>query len=139
MTSSPRSSEAADVVDPPGIPAARRCGGGGGEIPAGLRQAGAGEKWRREAATRERERWEATLVHLPLSFYRQGAAATLFPRWLPPVSILVTPSFNSGNSLFKGLPIEWLHGPRRAGQMDQWATLGRSGQVGRTVGPSGTF
>ena len=54
MTSSPRSSEAADVVDPPGIPAARRCGGGVGEIPAGLRQAGAGEKWRREVATRER-------------------------------------------------------------------------------------
>ena len=42
MTSSPHSSEAADVVDPPGIPATRRCGGGVGEIPAGLRQAGAG-------------------------------------------------------------------------------------------------
>src|SRR5664279_2504130 len=81
MTSSPRSSESADVVDPPGIPAARRCGGGGGEIPARLRQAGAWEKWRREAATRERERWAAPLVRLPLSFYRQGAVATLFPRW----------------------------------------------------------
>src|SRR5664279_2880661 len=81
MMSSTHSSEAADVVDPPGIPAARRCGGGGGEIPAGLRQDGAGEKWRREAATRERERWAATLVHLPFSFYREGAAATLFPRW----------------------------------------------------------
>ena len=42
MMSSPRSSGATDVVDPPGIPAARRCGGGVGEIPAGLRQAGAG-------------------------------------------------------------------------------------------------
>ena len=61
MTSSPRSSEAADVLDPPGIPAAQRCGGGGGEIPAGLRQAGAGENWRREAATRERERWAAII------------------------------------------------------------------------------
>ena len=40
--SSPRSSEAADVVDPLGIPAAQRCGGGGGEIPAGLREAGEG-------------------------------------------------------------------------------------------------
>jgi len=44
-TSSPRSSEAADVVDPPGIPAARRRGvGGEGEILQGF--AKPAQEWR---------------------------------------------------------------------------------------------
>ena len=78
MSSSPCSSEAADVVDPPGIPAAQRCGGGGEEIPAGLRQAGAGKNWRREVATTA-----ALSPMLLLSLYRQGGQPLHVPSGNP--------------------------------------------------------
>jgi hypothetical protein len=58
------SQQAAEVVDPLGIPVARRRGGGGGgEIPVGLRLSRSRRKWEGgEVAARVRSRgwWPAT-------------------------------------------------------------------------------